>query len=339
MTKVIAKDILAKVPEKSTFKKGFRLEDVTREIKDGSGKSIAYEFIGTDNFGADFYTRQRYEVDAGRDEEPLLYQDLYDITADPSLPRSIPIDRLGPASVIFDEITEGGEVHFVTIGSSTDTILMRHYGAGLEYNKDIVVYNELWNLPVIERQAGIAYNALLNNVHLGAFLAYSYTSANQTPAATLGSTIEEKYARTLENAVATASLDTANFRRGPYDLLVSAGDLWTIERALQMVPQQGVSRATTVGSRIRNIIVYDGWTGTRGKASVTYTGVTQGTAYLIDIGRKMRYLKSFMKQGLETAMGNPDVSRFILDQTVWDCYFTAFADIAATTEQITWPTS
>ena len=38
-----------------------------------------YEFIGTDSFGTQWADRQRYEIDAGRDEEPMVYTPIYDI--------------------------------------------------------------------------------------------------------------------------------------------------------------------------------------------------------------------------------------------------------------------
>src|SRR3990172_1024176 len=133
MTTMIDRSLKSIERPKATFAPGFLFKEHVRPVRHGNGPVLFYEFIGTDNFGAAFYERQRYEVDAGRDIEPLLYEPLYEITVDPSLPRSIPIDRLGPAAVIFDEIQEGEEIRFVTVGGSTDTILMHHYAAGLEY--------------------------------------------------------------------------------------------------------------------------------------------------------------------------------------------------------------
>ncbi len=339
MVKLITHDSLVKDKAKWTFKEGFRFETVTRPVRE-NGAIVAYEFIGTDNFGSAFYERQRYEVDAGRDLEPTLYESLYDITNDSTLPRSITIDRLGPAAVIFDEVTEGGEVHFATVGGSTDTILMRHFGAGVEYTKDLVIYNELWNLPVVERQAGIAYNALLNHIHLYPFISFTYTAANQTAASAEGTGVIEHMIRTIEDAVTNATEDTSNPRRGPFILLCSPSIAFRLARATRPnVPQQGTAVDSNVWDQIQAIVAYNGWSGTRGKKTVSYTGVTSTKAYLIDVSNKFRYLRSFVKQPLEAAMGNPDVSRFIPEQTVWDCYLTNFADIAATTEEITLPTT
>lgn len=338
MTLIFSKALLSKDKPKSTFREGFDLRKVTRPVKE-NGQVRYYEFIGTDNFGTSFYARQAYEVDAGRQQEPILYLPIYDVTEDANLPRSIPIDRIGPGSIIFEEVTEGGETVFGTIGGSSDSILMHHYAAGIEYSKDLVVYNELWNIAIVERAAGIAYNALQNDVHLRPFLTFAYTPANQTPASAVGTGIVEHYIRTIDDAVISAQQDTTNPRNGPYVLLCAPGDLPTITRALSPVPQLGTTVASVMGSNITTIIAYNGWTGTRGKKTVTYPGVTTGKAYLIDVGNRGRYSRSFVKQGLLTAMGNPDVSRFILEQSIYDCYFTNFVDVAAIAEEITLPTS
>src|SRR5690554_5565639 len=64
---------------------------------------IVHEFVGTDDFAAAWYERQRYEVDAGRDEEPILYTPLYQIIEDETLPRNVPVYRIGPGGVVFQQ--------------------------------------------------------------------------------------------------------------------------------------------------------------------------------------------------------------------------------------------
>jgi hypothetical protein len=322
------------------FKPGTMLTEHMRIVSNESvdGKTVM-EFIGTGNFDKAWFERQRYEVDAGRDEEPILYTPIYSVTEDPSLPRNVPIFRLGPAGVIFDEITEGGEVKFATVGQSNISVPIKHYAFGLEYTKDLVIYNELWSLADIERQAGTAFNALLNHIHLAPIINGTYAAANQTAASSVGTTLAEKYLRTLEDAITASATDQTNPRRGPYVLLMSTSNFFTMERALSAVPQQGFTLQSSAISRVSSLIAYDGWTGVRGKKSVTYPGVTANKAYLIDTGFRARNFKSFVKQGLQRTNGNEDVSRFILEQSVWDTYFGVFADVTAAVEEITLPTS
>jgi len=337
MLKIFAKESLAKETPKWGFKDGFDIRDELQVVEQTKQGTVV-EFIGTGDFASAWVERQRFEVDAGRDEEPILYTPLYNVVEDSSLPRNVTVYRLGPGAVVFEEVMEGGEVKFVTVGESSFSVPIRHYATGLEYSKDLVIYNELWGIPIVERQAGIAWNAILNNIHLSPIIDATYAAANQTAASAAGATLVENYLRTIEDAITNSIADTTNPRRGPYTLLVSTSDLFLIERALRRVPQQGFDLQSSALSRIRNIIAYDGWTGSRGNFTTTYSGVTAGTAYLVDQAFRDRNFGSFVKQGLQRGGGNPDVSRFILEQVIWDAYLGVHADVIPATEEITWPT-
>lgn len=341
MPRFISKElIVANQPEKPVweFAEDFDLRKVTKPGKGG----VIGEFIGTGDFYSQFHERRRYEVDAGRDSEPILYQSFYDVTEDGSLPKVVSIYRMGPAGVVLEEIKEGGEVKFVTVSQSNINIEMKHYGFGLEYNKDLRIFNMLWNVGIVERQGGIAYNALLNHIHFNPILTHSYGAANQTDGTALttfatGASMPEKYLRTFEAAITASRTDTSNPRRGPYDLLVSSDNLFTVERALNRVSQQGFDVQSSALGLIQNVIAYDGWTGGRGKKSTSYGGVASTKAYLIHKGNRTEDFRSMFKQTLDMTMGNGDVSRFIEEQMVWDTYFGVYANPAAAVEEITLP--
>lgn len=341
MVKFVSKEIiLADQNPKPVweFTDGFDLRKIT---KSGAGNVIA-EFIGTGDFAAQFHERRQYEVDAGRELEPLLYQSFYDITTDATLPQVVPIYRLGPAGVVFEEIVEGGEVKFVTVSQSSLNIPIRHWGFGLQYSKDLRIYNQLWNVGIAERKAGIAYNALLNHLHFYPILNHSYGANNKTDGTGLTSfkvtaSMPEKYLRTVEAAITHSRTDKNNPRRGPYDLVIGSNDIFTMERALNRVSQQGFDLQSSALGLIQNVIVYDGWSGTRGKKETSYTGVGEGKAYLVHKGNRDEDFRSMVKQSLDMAMGNPDVSRFIEAQMVWDTYFGVYANPTAAVEEITLP--
>lgn len=338
MINIVTKDALAQAKPTAKSKPGFRLVEHLRFLEQSPGRTVV-EFAGTGDFSSQWFDRQRYEVDAGRDSEPLLYTPIYNEISDPSLPRNVSIYKLGPAGVIFDEVTDGGEVKFITVGQSNFTVPIKHYAVGIEYTKDLVVYNELWNLPILERQAGSAFNALKNHIHLSPFLTASYGASNQTAAAAVGDTLAEKYLRTVEDAVAHASADTTNPRRGPYALLLSSANFFTMERALMRVPQEGLAIQSSAVGRIQHLIAYDGWSGSRGKKSVSYSGVSAGTAYLINLGFKEQDHQSYEKQPLQSTAADGDLSRFILENAVLDSYFGAYCNPTASTEEVTLPTS
>lgn len=305
---------------------------------DRNGMTVA-EFIGNGNFASQWYTRQQFEVDAGRDEEPTLYEALYSIVRDSNLPKTVEINTLGPAGVVLEEVTEGGEVKFMSLGAGEKTVSIRHFGVGLEYSKDIFIFNQTWRIAPIERQVGVAYNALLNHLHLGPIVSATYAAANQTAASAVGSTLAEKWVSTIQDAITNSSSDTTNPRRGPYALLISPADAFRLEAALQRRFQDGIDARSSAMNQLQTIIAYGGWTGTRGKKTTTYAGVTTGKAYLISLQYRDMDFQSFVKQGLEDVRGDGDISRFIVEQRVWDTYLGVYANPTRAVEEITWPTS
>lgn len=337
--KIYSKDALAKNKRKVEFPRGFRLQDHVREIKEGDAREghPIYEFIGVDSFSSEWSTRQRYEINAGRDEEPILYAPLYEIVESSDLPKHVEVNTMGPGGVVFEEVFEGGEVKFSTVTAGQYTVPIRHWATGLEYSKDLVMYNELWNIAIQERQMGVSHNALLNHLHLSPIITYSYTGGNQTAANTGGATTTEDWLLTIEDAITAARADTTNPRRGPYTLLVSSANIFSVERALRIVPQQGSAiQANSAIDAVRNVIAYDGWTGTRGNKAVTYQGVTAGKGYLISQQYRGQDFQSFVKQGLQNEGMQEDISRF-LTQSVWDSYYGVYANPVRAVEEITFP--
>lgn len=331
---IYSKTALAKDKPKIAFPPNFRLQDHVREMGENGDGSRVYEFIGTDSFGAEWQQRQYYEVNAGRDEEPIVYTPLYDIVNDAGLPKNVDVNTIGPGGVVFEEVFEGGEVKFSTITSGEFTVPIRHWATGLEYSDDLVVYNSMWNVAMFERQMGISHNALLNHLHLNPIVGYTYAAANQTAAVTSGATTTEDWLLTLEAAISASRADGTNPRRGPYYLLIAGADEFMVERALQRVPQQGVAiQANSALSAIRGVIVYDGWTGTRGAKVTTYTGVTAGKGYLISQQYRGQDYRSFVKTDLQQYGTQEDISRFLL-QTVWHSRYGVYANPVRSVEEI-----
>ena len=335
MIKFISQATIAQSKPKVEIPATLRLQEFVKPSP--NGKHV-YEFIGTDTFANEWYTRQRYEVDAGRLEVPILYEEIYSIIRDANLPRNVTINSIGPGGVVLEQILEGGEVKFMTVGSSTKTAEILHHGVGLEYSDDLVAFNELWTIAIAERAVGKAYNALLNHLHFNPILTYSYGSANQTGANTSGSTYVEDTMLTIEDAISNARLDTSNPRPGPYVLLINGAKEGVVGKALTREVQQGLASQSRMIDSIQSVVSYNGWTGTRGSKSTTYSGVTSSKAYLIDVSQKDADFQSFMKRDLAEYGRQEDISRLLL-QVVWDTRFGVYANPLAAVEEITLPSA
>lgn len=312
--------------------------DLSKQVKERpQGSNTIYEFIGAEDFNLDWFQRQRFEVDAGRLRVPILYEPVYDVVVDSTLPETLNIVNFGQGGFVFEEIKEGGEVKFAHVSSGEASVTQRQYGVALEYTKKMVMFNQQWSIARMERRAGEAYNALLNHLHFYPILNFPYQAANQTAAVTTGDTAEADWFLTLEAAIASSLNDQTNMRSGPYALLVNPSQMFTLERSTRPVAQQGFSLQSSAADMITAVIGYSGWTGTRGKKQVTYPGVPVGKGYLISLGFREEDFASYFKQPLDSVMGNPDVSRFIMEQTVWDCWLGIYANPERAVEEITWP--
>jgi hypothetical protein len=325
------------------FPQGFDLRNHVRAASsDEARQGYLGEFVGTGNFAAEWYERQRYEVYAGRDEEPELWRAIYVETQDSSLPKVISVNRIGPGAFVFEAIVEGQEVRFVSVKSSDFTVRLIDYAAGLEYSKELVKYNQLWDVAIVERQAGIAHNALQNHIHFSLIMAGTYSTSTaggakrtSTPASSLGSNLLEKYSSTIEDAVQDAKKRNI---RGPYQIVTGSTNSLKAQKSMLITIQDGNPNRSPVNSQISGVIEYDGWTGDRNGKETTYDGVADNKGYLIGLADRANDFRSYQNQGLDQTMGNPDVSRRILAQTVWDLDRGAYCDTTAV-QEINWPTS
>lgn len=304
------------------------------------GKQTIGEFIGAGSVSQDFFTRQQYEVDAGRDLEPLIFPLIYNVLRDASLPLTLNINTLGPGGVVFTEIKEGGEVKFASVNSSSHSVTLQHWAAGIEYSETIFKFNQLFRLPFMERQFGVAANAVQNDIHLSPILTYTYTTPNQTAASAVGTTLEEKYHNTIDAGITHSRKDTTFPRRGPYVILCATDNLSMMRKATTRVPQLTFERQSPeVFDSVKAVIAYDGWTGTRGSLTTTYNGVTANKAYLISLAYREMDLQSYYQQDLRVQRGDGDLSRFIVEQVIYDLWFSCYANPRACIEELTLPTS
>jgi hypothetical protein len=334
MTKFYSQAILAKERKPITVAPDFDLRKHIRESH-VNGQRV-YEFIGAGDFDSEWYERQRYQVDTGRDRVPTLYEPIYDITVDATLPETLTLKNFGPGGFVFEEVFEGGEVKFAHITSSEAAVSQRQFGVGLEYTKKLMMFNQLWAINRLEQNVGEAHNALLNHLHFNPILTATYGAGNQTAFNSTGATAVEDVMLTIEDAIANSRADTTNPRRGPYVLLINSAKEIIVEKALRTEVQSGLASQSRVLDSIRAVISYDGWSGTRGAKTTTYTGVNSAKGYLVSLQYQSDDFVSLVKQPLDSVMGNPDVSRFIMEQVVWDVWLGVYANPVRAVEEISW---
>jgi hypothetical protein len=275
------------------------------------------------------------DVNEGREEIPTLYEAIYNALRSDTLPRTIDLNIISNAQAVFFERLEGEEVRFGTLAAGTPgSVTLRNWSTGFEWTREMEMFNEEYRVELWNQEFGRSYNALLNHLHLSPILTHAYAAANKTAADTTGATLLDKTRNTVVNGLRAA----ATAKRPASVLLASSSDKYTLQDAL-------ARRFDSVGNElpaiegVDTIIYYDGEDDlTVGEKTYSYAGVTAKKAYLIRPKRQFRELvRTQDGQDLIIDMGNPDVSRGILDQIIAHTYRTIYAAVAGNVQELTLP--
>lgn len=283
-----------------------------------AGKTTIQEMLGTDDGIREFIEKTTYDLYSGRENVPLVYKPFYRTQTDRNFPKTMTTKEFGPVEVVFLEKLEGEEVKFGSLGPGVEKVVrFVTYAAGIEYDEDILEYNQTWRLSEISVAFGEAYNKLLNHIHLDPIISGSYATtggglAAQKTAQEAGTqaqliAFDTDVATTLRNALTVLPRGTL--------VLANSADAHVIEDALA-----GAMLADTSPSIVKrnirpeNVVYYDGDSVTVGNKEYTYGGVTAGFLYLIVPGG--RNFREYIKHDLRVDSGDGDLSRLILSQVV-----------------------
>lgn len=280
----------------------------------------------------DLLRKVTLDVQLGREQVQTLYAPVYQTLSDPNFPKVLQATWAMYGNVVFLEHLEGQEVHFGSLSVEQGPIAtIQEYAAGFEYTKELIDFNEMFRIELINQAIGQAYNALLNHIHLGAIINYSYKAANTT--AWQGGVVSDDNPlwlgiyKTLRKAI----VDATKAKRAPMVLLANPSDRFDIEMALRGgFTLNGTTYPPLSG--INSIIYYEGWEGTLNGKPFTYPGVPVGTAYLI---RPKQGFKELIKRDLTIETTSGDLSRLVEAQIVAYAYRGVFAAIDENVQKVT----
>jgi len=300
----------------SEMKSGVRTVglDWADDIK--SGKITLREMIGTDDGAREFIEKVTYDLYQGREAVPLIYKDLYATLSDANFPQTMTAKEFGPVQVVFLQKWEGGEVKFGTIGEGVEKVIsFVTYAAGIEYDEDILEYNQTWRLSEIGVAFGEAYNKLLNHIHM-------YPIVSATFVTTGGGLAAQKTAQkegtaqliAFDTDLSTTLRNALSVLPNGSKLLINSSDRYLVEDALAASMYADTS-PSLVKKKLTSadIIEYDGDEVEVGGKTYTYTGVAAGYAYLL---MPKRNFKEYIKHDLRVDSDSGDLSRLILSQVV-----------------------
>lgn len=341
MFKIISQETLRdqrrklNIEEKIPFEVNEKVDYATKKLVNGEMETLELtkpigemmSYGSTANL-KDLLRKVVLDVELGRETVQLLYNPIYATISDPNLPQTLDAKWALYGNCVFLEHLEGDEIKFGTLSAENGPVArIQTYAAGFEYTKEMIDFNQTFNVEILNKSMGEAYNALLNHIHLYPIIGYIYKAANKT--AFQGKTEDPIWLgiwRTLNQAVK----DSVIAKRPGTILLASSADQTDIEMAIRGGHQLEGSIYPSIAG-ISTVIYYDGWTVQVGKKSYEYKGVAPGTAYLI---RPQRGFKELIKKDLTTETGNPDLSRLVEAQIVGYAYRGVFAAIDENVQQI-----
>lgn len=286
------------------------------------------EMITSDQGTEEFLKKVTVDVELGKEEVPTLYGSIYRTISDRNLPEYIDAPFSQSAGVFFAQWQEGEEIKFGTLNTEEgQPIKLLTYAAGFEYTEDVVEYNKIHDIQMLNQAFGEAYNARLNEVHFSPILTYTYPAQNKTAADT-----DANKAIALKNTLRNAVQASIVAKRPGSVLLASSQDRFKIESAMQNEVIDGNSHFGVTG--IDEVVFYDGWSVTVGKKTYTFNGVTPGKCYLIQ--PKKGFIE-YEKHGLIIDAATADLSRLIESQVVARTRRGVYADVQGNVQEITLP--
>jgi hypothetical protein len=240
----------------------------------------------------DFVDATRLDVTRRVLGKPILFQSIYNTLSNPNFSKTIKVQELYPIGVVFEE--NEGSNDSVPMGDhktgSIETLEQQIMAAGYTWDLAFELWNDLFEMQRLNDAVAVGYSAEVNDSHLEPIISADYGAADtakHTDASTIGDTWQEKWYNTILNArrglrerydpITNKRIDTSGTV-----LLCSTADaediMWVINGQLNS-PADSKNLATIPG--IQTVLGYDGEDITVGGKSYSYTGVTDGTCYLI----------------------------------------------------------
>lgn len=321
---------------KIPFKIGNEIDYATKKIANGEMETMQFakpfgEMItyGGTNVSKELLRKVVLDVELGREEVQILYKPIYDTISDANLPEVLDAKWALRGACVFAQAFEGSEVKFGTLEAEYGpTARILTYTAGFEYTKQMVDFNQSFQVEMLNKSIGQAYNALCNHLHFSPIIDFAYKTANKT--AYKGEASDQPWVR-LYQTIKEGMKRTVVAKRPATVLLASKANQIDIETAIRGGYQINGTVYPPI-SGINTVIYYDGWDETVGKKKTTYDGCPTDKIYLI---RPKRGFKELLKQDLRIESNTGDITRLVEEQIVGYSYRGVFAAVEENVQELT----
>ena len=236
----------------------------------------------------------RLDLSVRKAAMPSIRQFIYRELQRPNASRTMNISELFPYGVVFEENNGEGQsvAQGETRGGQYDSVDIKIYAAGFTWSLLAELFDNSLDMGQLNDAVAVGFNARRDDLAIDPILNFSYAGAGQTAAATLsGANRQELLYLTLEDAIDDLGERTEPITGRKIDVsncvvLASELDARHIARVAQGLPSTN-ERAYPSLSEINRVLGYHGETIPLRDRTVTYSGVPNGTAYLIVPNRYM----------------------------------------------------
>jgi len=295
----------------------------------------------------DLFDAIRFDLTIRKQAKPTIRQYIYNMISMPNATKDVRPTELFPYGIVFEENNgEGQSVNQgANLGGQYDTIPMKIYAAGFRWTLLAALFDRSYDITRLNDGVALGHSAKQDDLAIAPILAGNYGTvgtAKWTAASTDGDNRQEKMLNTLMNTVDGLGkrLDPVTGRKiNPAGsvLLCSENDMRHIEHVIGGLPSDR-NRLYPGISAISRVVGYDGEVINMPGGAVTYTGVTDGYAYLI---KPNRYLSIIEKLGLTVEVDmQPDVSTLRKEERAWYFVEAAYNALGITNyiQKVTLPT-
>ena len=292
----------------------------------------------------------RIDISIKKAARDTVRQNFYNIVDMPASAKVFKPTEFFPYGVVFEENNGEGQavVQGETLAGQVETIEHLIYAAGFTWTLLAELFDKSLDPERITDAVMLGYNSKRDDLSISPIIDFSYSGTQQTAADTTGSGRQELLYNTLEDAI-----DDLGEREDPVterkidvtDLKILASPLDA--RHIARVAG-GFSRDSVEGgvsgpknlpmiTEISTVVSYDGESIPLRAKTITYAGVTNGTAYLVKMNR---YMNVGIKRNLQVEVDQtPDVKTLAREERSW--YFVEgqqTTGLASFVQEITLPT-
>jgi hypothetical protein len=272
----------------------------------------------------------RIDISIRKAAMDTVRQEFYNIINMPNSSRIIDVTEFFPYAFEFTE--NNGEGQSVnqgeTRGGQVEPVTHSIYATGFTRTLLSELFDNSYDPSKVSDGVLVAYNAKRDDLSIDPILQFNYSgvSGSQTPAdTTSGAERQELLYNTLEDAIddlgeRTDPVTGRKIDASDLALLCSPLDARHVQRVIggftgPAVGGQNAPKNLPAIPEITRVVAYDGEVIQGRVKSVTYSGVTNGKAYLV---KKNRYMNVGIKRGLTVeADVQPDVSTLAREKRSW----------------------